>query len=495
MVAFETELKKLKYEVLKEVAVLAKEDKLTQEEIENIPYNIIKGEKPKYRCCVYHERAIMKERAKLAAGYIPNGDKPSTLVKAKDEDQIMYIIEAACDRCPINKYTITEACRGCLQHSCMDACNFNAIYKVNGRAYINQDVCKECGMCKKACPYNAVSEVMRPCKVACPTNGLAIDPNDRRAIINKDECIDCGACMTACPFGAISDRSYMVPVISKLENKEKVYAVIAPAIVGQFGREVTVGQIVGGLKSLGFTEVIEAACGADAVTAHEAMEFAERMENGDKFMTTSCCPGFVSYIEKKFPDQVDRISNTVSPMIAAGRLIKKKEKDATVVFIGPCTAKKSEIRRKNLKDAVDYVLTFEEIEAIFGAYNIQVEQVEDNEINDASALGRGFAEGGGVSAAVENYIKSKNVNIQFNPVKISGHSNLRKFMMLAKNGKLPGNFFEGMMCEGGCIGGAAVVCDQKKTKVLLNKFSKESKIQQVVSNDRLKEFEGVDLNK
>ncbi|QGU94202.1 4Fe-4S dicluster domain-containing protein [Clostridium bovifaecis] len=492
---FETELKKLKYEVLRDVAILAKEERLTQGELDKVPYDIIQGDKPKYRCCVYHERAIVKERAKLAAGYLANGDRPGDLVRAEEDSPIMYVIEAACDTCPINKYTITEACRGCLQHKCMEACNVHAITRINGKAYINQDVCKECGLCKASCPYNAISEVMRPCKTVCPTQALAIDPEDRRAMIKHEDCVDCGACMEACPFGAISDRSFMVPVINALKTNKKLYAMVAPSITGQFGGKVTVGQVKDALKKLGFESMVEAACGADAVTAHEALEFVERMENGDSYMTNSCCPGFVSFIEKKFPDQVEKISNTVSPMIATGRLIKKKDKDAVVVFIGPCTAKKSEIRREGIKDAVDYVLTFEEIAAMFGAYNINPEECEDIQVNDASAFGRGFAQGGGLSAAVEDYIKSNNIDVEFNPVKISGYSNLRKFMLLAKNGRLPGNFFEGMMCEGGCIGGAATICSQKKTKAHLNKFSKESKAQQVISNEMLCEFKDIHLEK
>ncbi|WP_080965330.1 4Fe-4S dicluster domain-containing protein [Clostridium novyi] len=492
---FETELNRLKYEVLKEVAVLAKEDRLNKDNLEKISYNVIQGDKPKYRCCVYHERAIVKERAKLAAGYIPNGDTPEYIEQEDDETKIMYVIEVACDRCPINKYTITEACRGCVQHKCMEVCPAKAINKINGRAYINQDACRECGMCKQVCPYNAISEVMRPCKTACPTGAICISPEDRRAIIKDEECISCGACMKACPFGAISDRSYIVPVIKSLKKQKNVYALVAPAISGQFGPNVTVGQVKDGLIKIGFKDMIEAACGADAVTCHEAEEFVERMEKGDNFMTNSCCPAFVSYIEKKFPDQIEKISGTVSPMIATGRWIKKKDKDAVVVFVGPCTAKKSEIGREGLKDAIDYVLTFEEISAMLGAYEIEVEQCEDIEVEDGSALGRGFAQGGGLSAAVEDYIKSKNIDVEFKAVKISGHQNLRKFMLLAKNNKLPGNFFEGMMCEGGCIGGAASTAPQMKTKMALNKFAKSAKKQQVLDNDLLEEFKDIELEK
>lgn len=491
---FETELKAIKCKVLKEVAVLAKENKLDQKEIDKIPYRIIEGDKPKYRCCVYHERAIVRERVKLATGFVPNGDSLEH-IKEENDEKIMYVIEAACDTCPINKYTITEACRGCLQHKCMEVCNAHAITKINGRAYINQDLCKECGMCKAVCPYNAISEVMRPCKKSCPTGALDIDPEDRRAIIKQEDCISCGACMDACPFGAISDRSYIPAAINALNKGKNVYAVVAPAIAGQFGANITIGQVKDGLKKIGFKDMFEAACGADAVTCHEAEEFVERMEKGDNYMTNSCCPAFLSFIEKKFPDQVEKISGTVSPMIATARWIKKKDKDAVVVFIGPCTAKKAEVQREGIKDAVDYVLTFEDMAAIVCAYDIKLEECEDVEVNDASSLGRGFAQGGGLSNAVEDYIKSKNIDVEFNPVKISGYSNLRKYMLLAKNNRLPGNFFEGMMCDGGCIGGAGTVVTQRKAKMPLNKYAKASSTQQVISNDKLEEFKDINLER
>ncbi|MCY6484362.1 4Fe-4S dicluster domain-containing protein [Clostridium aestuarii] len=495
MIKFETDLRKLKYEVLKNVAVLAKEGRFTQNEIDKIPYEVIKGNKPKYRCCVYHERAIVKERAKLAAGYIADANSIEYVHSQDKNDEIIYVIEAACDTCPINKYTITEVCRGCIQHKCMEVCPANAITRINGKAYINQDLCRECGLCKKACPYNAVSEVMRPCKTVCPTGAIQIHYEDRRAIINRENCINCGACVEACPFGAISDKSYIVPVIKGLDSDKKLYAVIAPSITGQFGEEVSVGQVKNALKNIGFEDVVEAALGADAVTIHEAMEFVERMEKGETYMTNSCCPGFVAYIETQFPDEVDKISNTVSPMVATGKLIKSKDKNAVVVFIGPCTAKKSEMVREEVNGIIDYVLTFEEIAAIMGAYEVDLEKCEDEIIEDASAFGRGFAQGGGLSAAIENVIKDKKLNVEFKPVKISGKENLKRYMLLAKNGKLPGNFIEGMLCEGGCIGGPVAVCYKNKTKQSLNKFTKESKKQSIIENDKLEEFKEINLEK
>lgn len=493
MFNFEHPLKMLKHQTLKEVALLAKEDKLNKSEIRRLPYKIIPGPKAKYRCCIYHERAIIKERAKLAAGYVPSGDESESLEEI-NSNQMLYVIPSACDRCPIDKYRVTEVCRGCIKHKCMEVCPVNAIKLVNGQAYIEQDLCKECGLCAKSCPYNAISEVMRPCKRACPTEALDVG-DDRRAIIKEEKCVNCGACMDICPFGAISDRSYITDIVRSLEDNKEVYAVVAPAITGQFGPTVTVGQVKSAFLQLGFKDMIEAACGADAVTVHEADEFVERMEKGDSYMTNSCCPGFVSYIEKIFPDQKDRISSTVSPMIATGRLIKKINPEAVVVFVGPCTAKKSEITNPSLKDAVDYVMTFEEIAALFDAYKVDPENCDTVDSNDASLFGRGFAQSGGLTAAVQNYIKDKNIAIEFKPIKVSGSTELKKTMTMAKVGKLGCNFIEGMMCSGGCIGGPATIVSMLKSKPQLIKFSNGSENKNVLSNKKLTEFEGVNLER
>ncbi|MFD3158193.1 4Fe-4S dicluster domain-containing protein [Haloimpatiens sp. FM7330] len=495
MITFETQLKRLKYEAIERVIKLAKEGTLSKKNIEKIPYEIIKGNKPLYRCCVHKERAIVFERAKLAMGCLPNGEMDEELKEANSDDQVMYVIEAACDRCPINRFTVTEACRGCIQHKCMEVCPANAITRVNGRAYINQELCRECGMCKKVCPYNAISEVMRPCKKSCPTGALDIHPEDRIAMINEEDCINCGACMAACPFGAISDISYVVPVTKALVSDKKVYAVVAPAITGQFGPKVTVGQIKDAFNKLGFVEMFEAACGADAVTVHESNEFVERIQNGDKYMVNSCCSGLVNYIEKKFPSEVSKVSGTVSPMIATAKMIKDMDKEAVVVFIGPCTAKKSEMKRPDVKGIVDYVMTFEEFAALMGAFDIDPEQCEDVAIDDASLYGRNFAQSGGLTSAIKNYVDEKGVDVEFKPFKASGGAEIKKAMMLAKVGRLPGNFIEGMMCEGGCIGGAATMVSQQKTKVQLNKFSKASSKQTVLSNDNLEKFKEIDLER
>lgn len=494
MFLFETQLDKLKHEVLTSVAKLAIEDNVTEESIEKIPYEVIEGKIAKYRCCVYKERAIVLERAKLAAGFLANGaNKEGKFVDIKESEQIIYVIEAACDNCPIDKFAVTDSCRNCLAHRCQEACNFGAISYVGGRAYINQEICKECGMCKKACQYDAISEVMRPCKKVCPTGALEISSETRRSVINEEICVNCGACMKACPFGAISDKSLIIPVARSLAKKENIYAVVAPAITGQFGAKVNYGQVKSAIKKIGFVDMAEAACGADAVTVHESNEFIERIEDGDSYMTNSCCSGFYTYIEKMFPDQIEKISGTVSPMVATGRFIKQNDPSAKVVFVGPCTAKKNEIFRAEVKDSIDYVLTFEELLALFEAFGVDPAECSEDKVDEASIFGRGFGASGGLTLAIESYIKEKGINVEFKPIKVSGGTEIKKTMTMAKIDKLGGNFIEGMMCEGGCINGAGVINQPSKAKGKFMKANSEATRKTVLSNEKINEYSEINL--
>lgn len=498
MFTFETTLKKIKHEVLKQIVILTMEDKLNTKDIYNIHKFIVDKKNATYRCCIHRERAIVNQRAKLAAGYLPVDNEFAELdelIDIRADEQIMYVIEAACDRCPLNKYTVTEACRGCLTHKCREVCPANAMMSVGGKAYINQELCRECGLCKKACPYNAISEVLRPCRVACPTGALSVNDDDRRAYIKNDDCIQCGACMSACPFGAISDKSYVVPITKRLKIKRPMIAMVAPAISGQYGKDVSLGKIKSALMKMGFTDMIEVSCGADIVTVHESKEFAERMEKGDSYMTNSCCPGFLSYVEKKYPSEASKISGTVSPMVAAARLLKEDDPDVKVVFIGPCTAKKAEIKRPEIKGSVDYVLTFEELCAMFDAFDIDPSQCEDLPINEGSKYARGFAMAGGLSAAIENYVSTEKIPVNFKPVKVSGTDEIKKAMTLGKINKLPGNFIEGMMCEGGCVNGAGVFLTPNSCKNNFLKEQKSSTIENVADNKTLEDINKINLER
>lgn len=480
---FENDVQVIKYEVLKEVARLAMKGTL-EEKYDLIPEKISPGPKPRTRCCVYKERAIIEKRVQIAK----NGNK--------DNENNIEIIGIACDECSINRYTVTEACRGCLAKWCYEACPVGAIYHVDNRAYIDTKKCIECGKCKNVCPYNAISDVMRPCRRACEADALYID-RDKKAVINDEKCIQCGACVYKCPFGAIMDKSYIVDVINLLKESKKenfkVYAVIAPAISSQF-THVNIRQLVKGIKLLGFHNVVEAALGADIIAFHETKEFSKEVEE-KKVITSSCCPAFVSYIEKNYPELEEKISSAVSPMVAVSRLIKDTDKDAKVVFIGPCTAKKMEIGRDSVKGSTDYVITFEELTSMIDAAEIDLEKCEEEILDNASFFGRVFARTGGLTEAIKHVIEEEKLDTQFNPVVCDGLSECKKALKMTKVDRLKGNFIEGMACKGGCIGGAASIHHGPKDRNEVDKYGRLAIEKKVKDSIRALNIDKLNLSK
>ncbi|GMQ59105.1 4Fe-4S dicluster domain-containing protein [Vallitalea sediminicola] len=479
---FETNVQLLKYKVLKEVASSTLNNSL-EKDILDIQSKIIPGPKPETRCCIYKERAIITERVKLAMGGDP------------DNDNIIQVIDIACDSCPIQKYSVTEACRGCIAHKCKEACPFDAIDFSGQKAHIDTDKCKECGRCANACPYNAIIEIQRPCVKACNADAINIDPNTKKASINYDNCISCGACVYQCPFGAIMDKSSIVDVIRLIQesnnnDKYKIYAMIAPAISSQF-TYAKIAQVITGIKQLGFHNVVEVALGADIIAYYESTQVAKELEEKE-WMTTSCCPAFVTYIKKNYPELVDHISTAVSPMIATAQLIKNTDPTAKIVFIGPCTAKKSEINEPDLKGEVDYVLTFEELQALFDARDIKVEECDEGILDNASYFGRIFARSGGVTDAIKHVVETNNLDIDIKPVVCDGLTECSKNLKLAKFNRLQGNFIEGMACEGGCICGPASLSHGAKDKKEVDKYGKLA-IETTV-NDAIRIFNMDSLN-
>lgn len=329
---FDTKVQHLKYKVLREVARAAWQDKLL-ETIPDIPKIIVPGKIPTMRCCVYKERAIVVERVKIAMG----GNK--------ENPNVIEVIDIACDECPMGGYEVTNSCRGCLAHRCEDVCKFGAIsFDQHHVAHIDKTKCKECGACSKVCPYSAIRNYRRPCEQACKIKAISMGP-DMEATIDNNKCISCGACVYQCPFGAITDKSFILDVIKYIKESEnnqkyKVYAVVAPTIASQF-TYAKLGQVVTGLKLLGFDTVTEAALGADMVAAAESKELAEK-----GFLTSSCCPAFVSYVQKNFPVLTPFVSHNLSPMATIGKYIKEhSDSPCKVVFIGPCTAKRQRFKR------------------------------------------------------------------------------------------------------------------------------------------------------
>lgn len=465
---FDTKVQYLKYKVLREVARQAWNDTLL-ENVFDIPKIIVPGKTPTMRCCVYKERAILQERVKIAMG----GNK--------ENPNIIEVIDIACDECPAAGYEVTDSCRGCLAHRCEDVCKRGAIsFDHNHVAHIDKSKCVECGQCAKVCPYAAIVNRKRPCQNACKIKAISINKDDNSAVIDNSKCIQCGACVYQCPFGAISDKSYILNVIDILKAGEKgknykTYAVVAPSISSQF-RYAKLGQVVTGLKELGFHTVIEAALGADMVAEKESQELSEK-----GFLTSSCCPAFVQYIKSAFPDMVKYVSHNLSPMAMLAKYIKDTTENAKIVFIGPCTAKKAEAQLETVKPYVDAVLTFEELQALFDSRDIEITELSEGVLDNASYFGRIFARSGGVSDAVAQALKEQNIDFEVRACACDGIEECRTALLKKSKNVLDANFIEGMACVGGCIGGAGCLTHGEKNKAEVDKYGREAMEKSIMS--------------
>lgn len=457
---FDTKVQHLKYKVLREVARQAWNDTLL-ENLMDIPQIIVPGKIPTMRCCVYKERAILAERVKIAMG----GDR--------EDPNIIQVIDIACDECPAAGFEVTDSCRGCLAHRCEDACRQGAIsFDHNHVAYIDKSKCVECGQCAKVCPYSAIINRKRPCQIACKVKAISIN-EDNAAAIDNNKCIQCGACVYQCPFGAITDKSFILKVIDLIKNSKcnreyKVYAMVAPSISSQFVY-AKLGQVVTGLKNLGFINVIEAALGADMVSQAESKELAEK-----GFLTSSCCPAFVQYIKTAFPDLLPYVSHNLSPMATLAKYIKEKDPEAKVVFIGPCTAKKAEVQLDSVKPYVDAVITFEELQALFDSKDIDITALEEGVLDNASYFGRIFARSGGLSDAVAQGLKEQGIDFDLKAVACDGIDECRMALLKKSKNALDANFIEGMVCVGGCIGGAGCLTHGEKNKSEVDKYGRQA---------------------
>ena len=457
---FDTKVQHLKYKVLRQVAKEAWNDTL-YDNLLDISKKIIPGNEPTMRCCVYKERAILAERVKMAMGGYP------------DKENNIQVIDIACDECPAAGYEVTDSCRGCLAHRCEDVCKRGAIsFDHNHVAHIDKSKCVECGMCAKVCPYFAIVNRKRPCQIACKVKAISIN-EDNAAAIDNSKCIQCGACVYQCPFGAISDKSYILNVIDLIKKSEdnkkyKVYALVAPSISSQF-TYAKLGQVITGLKKLGFYTVIEAALGADMVAHAESKELAEK-----GFLTSSCCPAFVQYVKSAFPQLLPMVSHNLSPMATIAKYIKETEKDTKVIFIGPCTAKKAEVQLEKVKPYIDAVMTFEELQALFDSKDLDITTFEEDVLDNASYFGRIFARSGGLSDAVKQGLAEQNIDFDLKPVACDGIEECRVALLKKSKNVLDANFIEGMACVGGCIGGAGCLTHGEKNKAQVDEYGKEA---------------------
>ena len=452
---------------------------------EDLPYKIVPGDQPLHRESVFLERAIAGERVRLAMGLgvrpiqtrslMTDGMDAAAVAEAYYEPPLVNIIPYACHACPTDQYRVTQFCQNCLAASCQKVCPKNAISFVNGKSYIDPDKCIKCGKCAKACPYNAIIHLERPCAAACGMDAIVSDEHGR-AVINQDKCVACGQCLVSCPFGAIVDKGQIFQVIQSILQGDKVIAIVAPAFIGQFGKIFTPGKFVTAMKLLGFARVVEVAVGADMCTIEEAKDFLEKVPTRQDYMATSCCPAWHAMIQKLYPSEFQNISMTLTPMVYTARLMKKEHPGCKVVFVGPCAAKTLEAIRADIRSDVDFVLTFEELQGMFEAKEIDFADLPEADVlNEGTAAGRGFAVAGGVAQAVENLVHETHPDLEIKTARAEGLRDCRKLMAMAKAGKYKGYLLEGMACPGGCIAGAGTILSIEQAAKVVSQYQKDAK--------------------
>lgn len=480
-----TSVNDIRKRVFAEVAKLSydyKDGDLSQ--MDQIPYKVIPGEVSIYRDSVFLERAIVRERMRMAMGlsvrtaseHAPVTQGAEECVKPEKYYQppLINIIKFACHACPDNVVKVTDACQGCLAHPCREVCPVGAISFKGGKSEIDQSKCIKCGKCVSVCPYSAIVRLERPCAKACGMKAISSDEYGR-ADIDQEKCVSCGMCLANCPFGAIADKAQIFQVIQAIKSDVPVYAAIAPAATGQFGPDFTPEKMRPAFKALGFEDVVEVAIGADLCTIMEAEDFVKEVPEKLPFMATSCCPAWSVMAKKLFPEQAECISMALTPMVLTGRLIKKQHPECKVAFIGPCAAKKLEASRRTIRSDIDFVLTFEEVMGMFEAKEVDFKALPDDDtMHGASGDGRGFAVSGGVAQAVVNCIKEMYPDKEINVASAEGLEECKKLLMMAKAGKYNGYLLEGMACPGGCVAGAGTCQPIAKSKASVANHKKVS---------------------
>jgi [FeFe] hydrogenase (group B1/B3) len=456
--------------------------------IDLVPYKIVPGEVAQHRHDVFLERAVVQERLRLACGLplqpvdvrAPASAGIEAAAAADDkffEEPLVNIITFACNACPPKQVWVTNACQGCISHPCMNVCPKGAIsVDKEHHSVIDQSKCIKCGKCVNQCPYHAITKIERPCAAACGMDAIESDEHGH-AKINYDKCVSCGMCLVNCPFAAIADKSQIFQIINAMKRGEEVIACVAPAFVGQFGKDATPGRLKAAMRTIGFSDVVEVAIGADLCTIEEAKDFLENVPEKQPFMGTSCCPAWSVMAKKLFPEFKDYISMALTPMVITARMVKKEHPNARICFIGPCAAKKLEANRKSVRSDVDYVLTFEEVQGMFDAKEIDFSKIEADPadgLNEGTAMGRGFAVSGGVAAAVEEAIRRIEPDREVLMEHADGLKECKKMLLMAKAGKRNGYLLEGMACPGGCVAGAGTITPVRDSALNVERFAKDA---------------------
>jgi iron only hydrogenase large subunit-like protein len=317
----------------------------------------------------------------------------------------------------------------------------------------------------------------RECENACDFDALTHDENGN-AVISGENCVGCGACIDHCIKDNLTDRKDLWPLFELLnKGASPVYALIAPAFSSQFSTDITAGHLRSAFKKIGFTGMIEVALFADILTLKESLEFDRHIFTKEDFLLTSCCcPVWIAMIRKIYHRMVPHIPPSVSPMVACGRAVKALHPEAVTVFIGPCIAKKAEAREKDIEDAVDFVLTFREVQDIFEAAGVRPEEFPEDMRDHSSRAGRIYARTGGVSEAVQLCVKRLRPErpIQVRPRQADGAAACKALLKDIAESPVEANFLEGMGCKGGCVGGPKVIIGREEGAAHVNIYGKEA---------------------
>lgn len=441
--------------------VRAFDDESLHAELDQIPIRLRPRGVNSSRCCIYHDRAVLKYRLMALLGFASENETDEARLLASYLDEALSdpkpageppltVCAAGCSGCPDSSYIVTGNCRGCFARPCMYNCPKGAISVVNQMSRIDYSKCVKCGKCMAVCPFNAIVKTTVPCEESCPVG--AIRKNEHHtAEIDFEKCISCGKCFSKCPFSAIMERSHMLKVLQVLKySGKKVVAMVAPSAEPQFPG--TIEQLFTAISKLGFSDVVEVALGAEMTTEHEAAEFCEKMKEGQPLMTTSCCTAYVELVKRHLPEFLKFVSTTPSPMLFTARMVREADPEAITVFIGPCIAKRLEAAKSK---EVDYVLTFEELGTMLAGRSIDVIAQEPWKLpRPASVTARNYARSCGVTQAVLTELMQDDPNFKLDSKFINGIDKKTLGMLkLYAMGKLPANFLEVMACPGGCVNG------------------------------------------
>ncbi|MDR2754416.1 MAG: monomeric [FeFe] hydrogenase [Planctomycetaceae bacterium] len=433
------------------------------ETIDRIPIEMRPRNYQADRCCIYKDRVMLRYRLMALMGFgMEEEIDESRLLKSYLDDAIkgnnntkpiLTVCTVGCAGCVDSHVQVSNTCVGCFARPCVSICPKKAVTVINQRSTIDRTKCIDCGRCMTVCPYKAIIRNPLPCEDACPVGAIGKNEEDR-VRINFERCIYCGKCFRACPFSTIMIRSELIGILQSLKNGKRVVAMIAPSITEQFPGNIE--QLFVSLKLAGFSDIIEVALGAERTTQCEAEEFFERMERGDKLMTSSCCPAWIETVKKHLPEIAPMVSETPSPMAFTGKMVAEQYQDAVKVFIGPCLAKRCEAQSD---PNVDFVMTFEVLGALLAAKQIDIKSVTAEPLkHPAASYARNFAKSCGVTEAIlheindETFKNKQHPKIEEKFINGLDRKSLNLIKMYAK-GNQPDNFLEVMVCNGGCIGG------------------------------------------